>query len=176
MDRKESTTPRIPTFAERWERLELPAALALVAAGFLAIAVGWLDASATPDVRRQLQSFLSGGFGGLALVLLGASLLQARVASRIARAQEDKLDRVADALLDLALRERRDTATAGGADDTGEVVVTREVRVVATHAGFHLPQCDLVAGRDEVRELSWREAAEEGLRPCGVCLGVRAAR
>jgi hypothetical protein len=145
-----------------WRRVELPVGLVVVAAGFVVVFFGWLDASRTADVRRQMQSLISGGFGGLGLVLVGGMLVQAEVASRSARRLERSLDRVGDVLLDLASErpapEPSDIEAASGT-------------VVATHASFHQPACDLLAGRDGTRSLPAADALREGLRPCPVCLG-----
>lgn len=148
---------------DRWKRVELPVGIVLIAAGFLAVFLGWVDASGTVEVHRQLQAMISGGFGGLALVLLGATFVISHVGSTSARQLEGKLDRVADALLDLAFREEDDAAR----DITAQI---REPVVLASNASYHLPECDLVKGREEgMRQVPLSEVAFSDLTACGVC-------
>jgi hypothetical protein len=52
--------------------------------GFLAIAVAWYHAGNTDQVWIQNQEIMSGGFGGLSLVLTGSALL---IRDRMGRAQ-----------------------------------------------------------------------------------------
>jgi hypothetical protein len=72
---------------------------ALVAAGFLAIGLGWKVAARTLFVPFQVPAVVSGGLGGLALVVLGAGLSTIQVGRRLAaqeRAEtEDLLDEAA---------------------------------------------------------------------------------
>ncbi|HVE98143.1 MAG TPA: hypothetical protein VNA12_03090 [Mycobacteriales bacterium] len=51
----------------------------IVAAGFVAIALAWRGASLTPYVPFQVPFLVSGGFGGLALVVLGLGLFDVHV-------------------------------------------------------------------------------------------------
>lgn len=156
---------RFDRYVRAFTRLELPLGLLLVAGGFLAVALGWLDASGTADVRRQLQALISGGFGGLALVLLGAILLQSQTASRSVKRLETKLERVAEAVLELAHME-----APGKTKGNGRTAI-EPGRVIATHASYHTLECDLVAGRDGVLELTPAQARRRGFRPCKVCIG-----
>lgn len=55
-----------------------------ILAGFLAIAVAWYHAGNTDQVWIQNQEIMSGGFGGLSLVLTGSALL---IRDRMGRAQ-----------------------------------------------------------------------------------------
>lgn len=157
---------RFDRYVRAFQRLELPLGLVLVAGGFLAVALGWLDASGTADVRRQLQALISGGFGGLALVLLGAILIQSQSSSRSVKRLETKLDLVAEAVLELAYLDAPPKAPGNGRTPASE-----PVRVVATHASYHAAGCDLVAGRESVSEVTPAQARRRGLRPCRVCIG-----
>lgn len=81
---------------------------ALVLGGFVAIGIGWKVAARTLFVPFQVPAVVSGGLGGLALVILGAGLANVQVGRRLAaqeRAEtEDLLDEAA-ALMD-AMRGR----------------------------------------------------------------------
>jgi hypothetical protein len=81
----------------------------LVLTGFVAIGLGWRTAARTLVVPFQVPALVSGGMGGLALIVLGAGLAVTQVSRRLAAAEraetEDLLDEAA-ALLDV-LKERR---------------------------------------------------------------------
>lgn len=59
-----------------WARLQWDRALALLAgvAGVVCLVVGWIGASGTPYVAKQVPYVVSGGLGGLALLIAGATL------------------------------------------------------------------------------------------------------
>ena len=62
-------------------------ALALIAGGFVAIGLGWKGVAASLVVAEQLPYLLSGGVGGLALILTGSGILAVQ-ASRYWNARE----------------------------------------------------------------------------------------
>jgi hypothetical protein len=71
---------------------------ALIAAGFGAIYFGWKVAAGTLTVPFQVPAVVSGGMGGVALVLTGAGLARIQVGRRLAA-----IERAAtEALLDEA--------------------------------------------------------------------------
>jgi hypothetical protein len=82
---------------------------ALVVGGFVAIGLGWRAAARTLFVPFQVPALVSGGVGGLALIVLGAGLAATQVTRRLNAQErsetEDLLDEAA-ALLD-ALKGRR---------------------------------------------------------------------
>ena len=90
-----------------WTRDPLAPSLLLfggiVVAGFVSIALGWKVAARTLVVPFQVPAMVSGGLGGLALIILGAGLASIQVGRRLAaeeRAEtEDLLDEAA-ALMD----------------------------------------------------------------------------
>ena len=137
-------------------------ALAVMAAGLLVIGFGWYGISGrgaqvdgSTDVRAQLPYLVSGGFLGLALVVIGAALFVAHT-SRLERARNE------------ALLEARFAALSGA---LGMPVEQAPGLVVAGGAAYHRPHCRLVDGR-EGQELVTVEAAEAtGLRPCRICAG-----
>lgn len=96
-----------------WTRDPLAPGLALFAAivlaGFVSIGLGWRVAARTLVVPFQVPALVSGGMGGLALVVLGAGLAHIQVGRRLAaqeRAEtEDLLDEAAT-LMD-AMKGRR---------------------------------------------------------------------
>ncbi|MCW2778742.1 MAG: hypothetical protein JWN17_2467 [Frankiales bacterium] len=69
---------------------------ALAAAGLLAIGIGWRVAARTLFVPFQVPALVSGGLGGLALVMLGAGLFSVQVARREAAAEQAAFDGLLD--------------------------------------------------------------------------------
>lgn len=83
--------------------------LGMIVVGFAVMAIGWRVAARTLDVSIQLPAIVSGGVGGLVLVVIGTGLFLAQAGR--ARSADDRAD--ADELLDRvsevvqALRARR---------------------------------------------------------------------
>ena len=129
------------------ERVEVPAGLLLLGGGFLAVGAGWLEASGTADVRIQMQDLISGGIGGLAMVVVALALLLGAVVSRAGR-------RLEQLLLPLAPLAQ-------------DVKPTESADLVATHASYHRASCDLVADRPGLLPLQPEDV--DDLSACGVC-------
>lgn len=137
-------------------------AVVVIGLGLLVICIGWFGASGrggqidgTTDVRAQLPYLLSGGFFGLSLVVLGASLLVVQ-ASRLERARSEAL---LDARFD-------GLAAALGASLRAPVA---DGMVVAGSAAYHSADCRLVDGRPGQDYVTVDVAEEMGLRPCRLC-------
>jgi hypothetical protein len=150
----ESVGRAIESAQRLWKRHELTVALLLIAGGFLAVFFGWLEASGTADMRIQLQDCISGGVGGLALILIGAVLAHSHVADRAAERTEALLQQLVEGRADLAVDAEPDLALAG--------------TVRATRASYHLAGCDLL-GSDSADVMTVRQAQRTGLAPCRVC-------
>jgi hypothetical protein len=130
--------------------------------GFVVIFLGWNGAASFNDIRQQFPYLLSGGIAGLALVVVGASLLLVE-ALRTERAELqasiDELRRVIESVGTTAAVAPATRAT----DDTTDLVV-------AGRGSYHRQDCRLVQGRGERLPLvSASEAAEQGLSPCRIC-------
>lgn len=69
---------------------------AIVVAGLLAIGLGWRVAAHTAFVPAQIAALMSGGLGGLALVVIGAVLTVVQVGRRLAAAEAQATDAVLD--------------------------------------------------------------------------------
>ena len=72
----------------------------IVVAGFAAMILGWRVTARTLNVAAQLPAVISGGLGGLVLVVVGTALLVAQ-AGRVSAARDragadDLLDRAAE--------------------------------------------------------------------------------
>lgn len=137
--------------------------LVVVGLGLLVIGIGWNGAAGgggeingVPNLTAQLPWLLSGGILGLGLVVFGAALVIVHNA-RVDRARlESKLDELV-------------TTLARGASGAGQTPSSAAGLYVAGGVSYHLPQCRLVEGRDDVAYVTADEAAERGLNPCRVC-------
>jgi len=75
------------------------AVFALVAlGGFVMIGLGWRIAARTLFVPFQVPAILSGGLGGLALVMIGAGLLNAQATRRIAASERAETEALLDVI------------------------------------------------------------------------------
>lgn len=82
---------------------------ALIVTGFATVLLGWRGAAATLAVPIQLPYLVSGGLGGLALVIAAAAVLDVQVARRTAARERIELDAVlveARALVDAVTSDR----------------------------------------------------------------------
>jgi hypothetical protein len=121
-------------------------------AGFIVIALGWngMAREACPDC--QLPYIVSGGAGGVALVLFGVALL---VLAQL-RAERIRLaEQIGDALRPLVHATAEDGSGGG--------------KVVAGKSTFHRPDCRLVKDKSDLDEMSLAAARANGLTPCRVC-------
>lgn len=138
--------------------------LAVVAAvllplGLLVILLGWYGAAHTPYLFEQVPYMISGGLVGLALVTGAGLLYFGSWVARSAGAQQ----RAAEETLSL-LREIRDGL--GGARSAA--TANGHTGFVATARGsmWHRPDCAVVAGREDLREVG---PDGDGLKPCALC-------
>lgn len=81
----------------------------LVVAGFTAIGIGWKIAARTLVVSYQTPALVSGGMGGLTLIILGAGLANVQAGRRFAALEREETEALLDeasALVD-AVRAKR---------------------------------------------------------------------
>jgi len=78
------------------------AGVAIVAFGFALLAYTWGRVAGTLSIALQLPYIASGGFTGLALIVLGALLVSVAVGRRDARARADQLDELAEVVRRMA--------------------------------------------------------------------------
>jgi hypothetical protein len=131
-------------------------ALAVMFLGIVAILVGWNGSAGNINVAAQFPYLISGGLGGVALVLIGAALMITQ------NAREDR-QRIEGILLQLL-----EAQQAGG---TGAAQVPSDVDglFAAGSASYHVPGCRLVDGREEISYVTAAEAQASDLKPCRVC-------
>lgn len=78
--------------------------------GFVLIAVAWGAVSDESEVYRQLPYVVSGGIVGMAMVMVGLTVLNVATRQRDAAERERQIDRLVDVIEDLRL-ELRDALT-----------------------------------------------------------------
>ncbi len=126
--------------------------------GFIALFLGWNGAASKNVIMAQFPFLISGGLAGLAIVVIGASMLI------VQNAREDR------ARLEATL-ERLITAVehnAGGAAPR-RASVSDGSMVLAGLASYHRLDCTLPAAREEAHLLSLDDAIARGIEPCRVC-------
>lgn len=126
-------------------------------AGLVLIWSGWNGAATYNDIRQQFPYLISGGLGGLALVIIGAGLfvVQSQRADRVQlEANLVELRRILDRMTGAA---RGNGSEAGGN------------MVVAGPTTYHRPACRLVEGREGLKTMTAEAAEAEGLGPCRTC-------
>jgi len=138
----------------------------LAGVGFLALLLGWLGVSGSPIPAKQLPYLVSGGMGGLALVLLGAAVLSAADTRR----QLERVERLERMVLDLHDALLEPVPAPPVVATSPDVAPALPSALVALPAGrsYHRADCALVAGKPVAR-LRRGEAARRGLNPCRVC-------
>jgi hypothetical protein len=124
-------------------------------AGFTTIGFGWngMAKEACPDC--QLPYLLSGGAGGLGLIVVGGVLLV--------------MAQIRDERLKLADQLRAIGTTMSRAVSAPALAAFPDARVLAGRSTYHRPGCRLIEGKADLDELSVDVAAMGGLTPCRVC-------
>lgn len=137
----------------RWNTFGGKLGLAFCVAGLGLIWAGWNGAATYNDIRRQFPYLISGGIGGLALVVIGVGLMviQSQRADRV---------QIEANLVELRAILERLAAPDAAAGATG--------LVVAGPSAYHRPDCKLVEGRD-LRTMTPAQAEAAGLEPCRTC-------
>jgi len=173
--------------------------IAMVVAGFVVIALAWNGAAGTDFLQSQFPYLLSGGLGGLGLIVAGAAVMYVQAAREVDATEAAHYARVVSSLQRTAAALRGGgTATAAVSllEPTGTVQVvtqravtaddptvvsdtawsapadaatTGEALVVAGRSSFHDPSCHLVNTRDDLDLLRRQDATGAGLKPCRVC-------
>lgn len=137
--------------ATRWPVL---IGVGLAGTGFFLIFRGWNGAANLDYTQGQIPYLISGGVAGLALVLVGLTLL---VINELKRS-------TAQVLAGLERATEADTVAAGPTAVPGSGPT-----VVAGRATYHLPTCRLVSERTDLQTMSPTAAADRGLAPCRIC-------
>ena len=126
--------------------------------GLLLVALAWLGASHTPVLQEQLAYLVSGGLGGVSLVVIGSLLYFSHWQTEQVHETRSQTAQVVAALA--GMTEALDRL----ADAVGSSARTR---LVATPSGTlsHHDDCQVVRGRTDLRAVG----AADALAPCRLC-------
>jgi hypothetical protein len=134
----------------------------MVPVGIVVILLGWWGAAHTPFVFEQIPYLISGGLLGVGLLTGGGLLYLGSWYSRLAEQQREEGEKLRDAIKAVRQEIEYLPATLGGA---GAASVEQSFVATKTGTMFHVPDCSVVAGRGDLRQVS----ASDGLTPCKIC-------
>ena len=134
--------------------------MAVCAAGFASIALGWNGAARLTVVDQQFPFLMSGGVLGVALVLFGVGVL---LVSQI-RTERQKLSRLLERLAGTLGRPSVDSmSVAAEGNGSGNGLV------MAGPSTYHRFDCALINGRPGLDRVTVEAARARGLSECRVC-------
>jgi len=145
----------------RWGKLGGQLGIGYCLVGLALIFLGWNGAASYDRVESQMPYLISGGLGGIALVILGAGLLIVQAQRSNRAAVEAEIADLREAVERLAQGSGAAVPrVSGGAGDLG---------VVTGPSSYHRPDCGLVEGQLGLTPMSRADAVERGLAPCRIC-------
>lgn len=163
----------IDRFRAVWGNLAGKLGLGFCLAGFVAIFLGWNGAASFDRVPAQFPWLISGGVTGLALVIIGASLLII---------ENNRRDRAVLITLLEDLRLQMEHSPAAATSGNGFAPPTQTVKalggdlVVAGASSYHDTECRLVADRPDLDVISRADAEERELTACRICNPATSSR
>jgi hypothetical protein len=139
----------------------------LVAAGAIALLVGWYGVSGESLTAKQLPYLVSGGLTGIALVIIAGVFL----ATDDIRRQFDRIGELERKVDELHALFTTDLAGPIPAARPSAATTAGPGELVALPAGtsYHRVGCALVAGKSAVVPADAAQVRTRGLRPCRVC-------
>jgi hypothetical protein len=153
----------LPAFDWTIARVMAVLATLMLPGGLVAIGLGWYGAAHTPFVFEQMPYLISGGLMGVGLLTAGGLLYVGSWMARLAELQREESEKTRDMLR--GIRQELEYLP-GLIGDGAAPAVQRTFVATPTGTMFHIPDCSVVAGRDELRQVS---GDEPGLTPCKLC-------
>jgi hypothetical protein len=150
---------------QTWAKLGGQLGLACAAIGLLAIGLAWNGAAGIDFVSGQVPYLLSGGAFGLALVMIGLSLVVIQNSRRDRALIEAQLSDLNNAINRLA---NAVGAGMGGGGNGSAVAALGPGMVVVGASSYHRPDCRLAQGKD-LAIMPIEAAQAESLSPCRIC-------
>lgn len=127
--------------------------------GVVMIGLGWNGAANRNFSEGQFPYLLSGGVMGLALVIIGATLV---FLATIRAERELMTDRFDEMIRLLGRNLNRLSISSNGAPSVNG-------QVVAGDTAYHRAECKVLQGKDGLATVTVEQAEAEGLAPCRVC-------
>jgi TRAP-type C4-dicarboxylate transport system permease small subunit len=140
-------------------------ALVFAFAGFAMIVLGWNGMSKVASADQQLPYLLSGGFGGMALILFSVALL---LIAQI-RTERRKLMNVLEVMAVAVGRTAGDPEKTDVLSQLGSPAAPPPNTVVTGPSTYHRPDCRLVQGGEALDRMPIEAATRSDLSPCRVC-------
>jgi hypothetical protein len=143
----------------------------LTGLGALALLIGYLGISREAIVAKQIPYLISGGIGGLALLIIGAVFLGTEDVRRDT-ARLDRLEAMVEQLhaaLLVADPAAADELVRGAATDGRRPTASDGVVVLPQGKSFHRRDCAMVDGKPAAESMSLDRATSRGLVPCRLC-------
>lgn len=134
----------------------------MVPVGIVVVLLGWWGAAHTPFVFEQIPYLISGGLLGVGLLTAGGLLYLGSWYARLAEQQREEGEKLREAIKLVRQEIEYLPATLGG---NGAAVAEQTFVATKTGTMFHLPDCSVVAGRTDLKNVS----ASDGLTPCKIC-------
>ena len=142
-----------------WAKSSLYLSVALIVVGFLLLYLAWNGAAEKDFIQGQFPYLLSGGLGGLGLILCGLTLVTTQSFRRDILSLQDRIE-------ELLLQQQG--SSSGGPTLTAVPDVEDGV-FVTTGETYHLASCRTVRGRAGLDLVSAEDAESRALTPCRVC-------
>lgn len=187
---RDGTAPLASNPAQLLHLVLFIAGAVLLPGGLIVIGLGWYGVSHTPYEYDQTSYLVSGGILGLGITFVGGFLYFGSWLARIAADQKESQKQLADSLLLLADAVSQNTVMAQNVSEATPVATpvasaapaaarpaaaparTRDAGAVLVVAGrgktVHRADCDLIAGREDLRPVG---ADTDDLIPCRLCQG-----
>jgi hypothetical protein len=136
-----------------------------LAAGLVALFLGWYGASGTPIVAKQIPYLASDGVLAVVLIAIGNRIFLIKDLRR----DSGRLDRLEEMVSELhAVLLARADAVPDPAATTAAATSAKPFRAVERGTSYHLPECSMVSGKAAVG-ISNGDVISRGLRPCRLC-------
>jgi hypothetical protein len=145
----------------RWDRFGGLLGISYCVIGALLIFLGWNGAASYDRVSAQIPYVVSGGLGGVALVVFGSALLIAQSHRNDRASLQATLEDLREALGRVAAAETV-VAVAHGSHAAADVVL-------AGPNAYHRPDCRLVEGQTGLTPMDAATARDQGLSACRIC-------
>jgi hypothetical protein len=142
-----------------WAKSSLYLSVALIAFGFLLIYFAWNGAAEKDFIQGQFPYLLSGGLGGLGLILCGLTLVATQSFRRDVLSLQDRIE-------ELLLQQQGSSASGPTLSAVPDV---EDGVLVTTGDTYHRGSCRTVRGRAGLDLVTAEDAAARGLTPCRVC-------
>ena len=159
LDERRSAPSLTDRARARWSGVAGRLGMGFCVVGFLVIAIAWNGAAGLDYAQGQLPYLISGGVGGLGLIVIGAAVIVAESNRRDRAILERKLDQLTHVM----------SRMGPAAGVNGSRVAQDAGTVVAGRSSYHLPDCRLVEGRTDNETMSKAEAEDMGLARCRIC-------